>query len=50
MLPQGNLNNLFYPMTADIYYATSSQNGFGEMEKSWTFDRNAYRINIRKVP
>lgn len=50
MLPQGNLNNLFYPMTADIYYATSSQNGFGEMEKTWTFDRSINCSAIKENP
>ena len=39
MLPQGSLNNLFYPMTADIYYASKTQNNFGEFARSWSLDR-----------
>ena len=32
--------NTFYPLKADIYYATESQNDFGEMDKQWDFDRS----------
>jgi len=33
------MSELFYPMSADIYYATQTQNDFGEMVRSWTLDR-----------
>lgn len=35
--------NTFYPLTADVYYATQSQNDFGEIDKSWEFNQT---INI----
>lgn len=50
MLPQGSLNNLFYPMTADIYYASKSQNDFGEMVRSWSFDRSINCSAIKENP
>lgn len=50
MLPVGNLNNLYYPMTADIYYATNSQNNFGEMESSWYKDRTINCSAIKENP
>jgi len=39
MIPQGNLDDLFYPMTADVYYARQKQTDYGNVEKSWYFDR-----------
>lgn len=50
MLPQGSLNNLFYPMTADIYYASKSQNEFGEMRRSWCHDRSINCSAIKENP
>lgn len=50
MLPQGSLNNLFYPMTADIYYASKSQNDFGEMVRSWSMDRTINCSAIKENP
>lgn len=41
------INSLFYPMTADIYYATQSQNDFGEIQRSWEFDRTIKCSAIR---
>lgn len=50
MLPQGSLNNLFYPMTADIYYASKTQNDFGEVVRSWYFDRSINCSAIKENP
>jgi hypothetical protein len=50
MLPQGSLNNLFYPMTADIYYASKTQNSFGEFVRSWEFDRSINCSAIKENP
>ena len=50
MLPQGSLNNLFYPMTADIYYATKSQNDFGQLERTWELDRQINCSAIKENP
>ena len=30
---------MFYPMTADVYYSTQTQNSMGEIVKTWTKDR-----------
>lgn len=35
----GGMNELFYPMSADVYYATQTQNDFGEIVRSWDMDR-----------
>lgn len=50
MLPQGSLNNLFYPMTADIYYASKTQNNFGEFARSWSLDRTINCSAIKENP
>ena len=50
MLPVGNLSNLYYPMTADIYYATGTQNSFGEFAQSWSFDRQINCSAIKENP
>lgn len=50
MLPVGNLNSLYYPMTADIYYATNTRNNFGEFEKSWYKDRTVNCSAIKENP
>jgi hypothetical protein len=50
MLPVGNLDNLYYPMTADIYYAQSSQSEFGEFEKTWQKDRTVFCSAIKERP
>jgi hypothetical protein len=39
MLPRSNLKDIFYPMTADIYYSENKQNDLGVLEKSWVYDR-----------
>jgi hypothetical protein len=28
-----------FPMTADVYYSRKTQNGFGEMQLQWIYDR-----------
>ena len=50
MLPVGNLNNLYYPMTADIYYASSDQNDFGEFDRVWQKDRTVNCSAIKERP
>lgn len=34
-----SLDNIFYPMTADIYYSTQTQTDMGEVVKTWNKDR-----------
>ena len=50
MLPIGNINNLYYPMTADIYYASGTQNSFGEFDQSWYKDRSVNCSVIKENP
>lgn len=33
------MDDITYPMTADLYYAETKQNAFGTMEKTWVYDR-----------
>lgn len=44
------INNLFYPMTADIYYATQTQNDFGEITSTWSKDRTVNCSAIKQNP
>jgi hypothetical protein len=39
MLPSSNFSNIFYPMTAEVYYAQSRQDDLGVPKKTWIFDR-----------
>lgn len=39
MLPNNCFTSTFYSYTADVYYATSSQDEYGGMVKEWTYDR-----------
>ena len=50
MLPNGNLSDLMYPMTADIYYSTVEQSSFGEMVNTWSFDRVINCSAIKERP
>jgi len=50
MLPPGSLNELYYPMTADVYYSTQKQNDFGEIERSWQKDRTIKCSAIKERP
>lgn len=40
MFPSSSLDDLYYPMTADVYYSTETQNDFGEVIKEWNKDRS----------
>jgi len=52
-LSSGNCNetDLYFPMTADLYYPIISQGSYGEVKKDWVFDRkialNAIKGDIR---
>jgi hypothetical protein len=46
----GGMNQLFYPMSADIYYATQTQNDFGEIVRAWTKDREISCSAIKQNP
>jgi hypothetical protein len=50
MMPVGNLNNMYYPMTADLYYANTKQNEFGEFDKTWYKDRTIICSAIKERP
>jgi len=39
MLPNSSLKSIFYPMTAEIYYAENKQDALGVVQKSWVYDR-----------
>lgn len=47
MFPQASLDMLYYPMTADVYYSTETQNDFGEVIKEWDKDRSI-KCAVRK--
>lgn len=50
MLPSENINEMFYPMTADLYYSSGEQNDFGEMVSTWTKDRTIKCSAIKERP
>ena len=39
MLFNSAFDDIFYPMTADIYYAVETQSEYGNMTRTWQFDR-----------
>ena len=39
MLFNSAFDNILYPMTADIYYAVETQSEYGNMTRTWQFDR-----------
>jgi hypothetical protein len=39
MLFNSALDDILYPMTADIYYAVETQSEYGNMTRTWQFDR-----------
>jgi hypothetical protein len=38
-LPSSTLDDILFPMTADVYYATTTQQDYGNVSKTWVFDR-----------
>ena len=50
MFGSSSFDDLYYPMTADIYYSTTSQNDFGEMIKTWNKDRSVICSAIKENP
>jgi hypothetical protein len=50
MLPSGDLSDMMYPMTADIYYAAAEQSDFGEMVNQWTMDKVVNCSAIKEKP
>lgn len=50
MLPVSDMSSILYPMTADLYYSTQTQNDFGEIERSWDFDRTINCSAIKERP
>jgi hypothetical protein len=40
ILPSSKLTDLLFPMTAEIYYAQTTQQDYGNISKSWVFDRS----------
>ena len=39
MLFNSTFDNILYPMTADVYYAVEVQSEYGNMTRTWQFDR-----------
>lgn len=50
MLPAGNISDLMYPMTADVYYSTETQNDLGSIVSSWQKDRTIRCSAIKERP
>jgi hypothetical protein len=50
MLPGGNMSDIMYPMTADIYYSTETQNDIGSMISAWTKDKTIKCSAIKERP
>lgn len=42
LLPSSTLDDLLFPMTADVYYAESVQLDYGNVIKRWVKDRTVY--------
>jgi hypothetical protein len=50
MLPPGSLDDLYYPMTADVYYSVQDENDFGELKRTWVKDRTIKCSAIKERP
>jgi hypothetical protein len=50
MLPLGGLNDLYYPMTADVFYSIQERNDFGEVKRTWIKDRTIKCSAIKERP
>lgn len=50
MLPNGNLSDIMYPMTADVYYSTETQNDLGSMTSLWEKDKTVRCSAIKERP
>lgn len=50
MLSLGNLSAIMYPMSADVYYSTETQNDIGEIVSSWSKDRSIKCSAIKERP
>lgn len=50
MLSLGNISGIFYPMLADIYYSTETQNTLGEIVSTWSNDRTVKCSAIKERP
>ena len=50
MLPMTNYSELFFPMTADIYYPSEQQNDIGQIVNSWQYDRSIPCSAIKERP
>lgn len=42
LLPSSTLDDILFPMTADVYYAESVQLDYGNVVKRWVKDRTVY--------
>jgi hypothetical protein len=41
-LPSSTLDDILFPMTAEVYYSQTTQNDYGNIVKNWVFDRTVY--------
>jgi len=39
LLPSSTLDDILFPMTADVYYSSTQQQDYGNISKTWVFDR-----------
>jgi hypothetical protein len=39
ILPSSTLDDILFPMTADVYYSITQQQDYGNISKTWGFDR-----------
>jgi hypothetical protein len=38
-LPSSSLDDILFPMTAEVWYAQTTQQDYGNMSRTWVFDR-----------
>lgn len=39
ILPSSSLNDILFPMTAEVYYSETRQQDYGNISKTWSYDR-----------
>lgn len=49
MLPRSSFDDIYFPMTADLYYGSETQNDFGQIELDWIKNREVRCSSISSI-
>ena len=49
MLPRSSFDDIYFPMTADLYYGSETQNDFGQIDLDWIKNREVRCSSISSM-